>query len=50
VSEFSQQLFHPRSWGSMADSETYAHLEHLRLLGRAERREGRGGAPLYVAG
>jgi glyoxylase-like metal-dependent hydrolase (beta-lactamase superfamily II) len=50
VREFSQQLFHPRSWGSMADSETYAHLEHLRLLGRAERREGRGGAPLYVAG
>ena len=42
VREFSQQLFHQRSWGAMADSETYAHLEHLRLLGRAERHEGRG--------
>jgi hypothetical protein len=23
----------------MADSETYAHLEHLRLSGQADRRE-----------
>jgi glyoxylase-like metal-dependent hydrolase (beta-lactamase superfamily II) len=50
VSEFSQQLFRQRSWGSMADSETYAHLEHLRLMGRAERSEGPGGVPLYLAG
>lgn len=39
VVDLSQQLFAPRSWGSMAEDETYAHLEHLRLAGRAERRE-----------
>jgi glyoxylase-like metal-dependent hydrolase (beta-lactamase superfamily II) len=39
VEELSKQLFKPRSWGSMAESETYAHLEHLRLNGEAERRE-----------
>jgi glyoxylase-like metal-dependent hydrolase (beta-lactamase superfamily II) len=37
VIEFSHHLFRERSWGSMAESETYAHLEHLRLAGRAER-------------
>jgi glyoxylase-like metal-dependent hydrolase (beta-lactamase superfamily II) len=39
VESFSQRLFRPASWGPMADSETYAHLEHLRLLGEAHRRE-----------
>lgn len=48
VREFSHQLFRPRSWGAMAESETYAHLEHLRLLGEAERRAERG-ALLYRA-
>jgi hypothetical protein len=28
-------LFRERSWGSMAESETFAHLEHLRRVGRA---------------
>ena len=37
VRRFSQRLFKPRSWGSMAESETYAHLEHLRIAGQAER-------------
>jgi glyoxylase-like metal-dependent hydrolase (beta-lactamase superfamily II) len=37
VSEFSTYLFSPRAQGSMADSEAYAHLEHLVNLGRAER-------------
>ncbi len=37
VSELAQQVFSRRSWGSMAESETYAHLEHLRRLGDAER-------------
>jgi len=46
VSEFSEDLFAPRSWGPMADSETYAHLEHLRLAGRAERVE-QGGEVRY---
>jgi glyoxylase-like metal-dependent hydrolase (beta-lactamase superfamily II) len=50
VRDFTEQLFHQRSWGSMADSETYAHLEHLRLLGRAERHDGPGGVPLYLVG
>ena len=31
VREYMQVLFQQRSWGSMAESETYAHLEHLRL-------------------
>ena len=39
VQQLSQQLFAERNWGSMAESETYAHLEHLRLAGNAERRE-----------
>jgi glyoxylase-like metal-dependent hydrolase (beta-lactamase superfamily II) len=35
VHELMQHLFAPRAWGSMAESETYAHLEHLRLDGEA---------------
>jgi glyoxylase-like metal-dependent hydrolase (beta-lactamase superfamily II) len=38
VPELSQHLFSPRAQGPMADSETYAHLEHLHIAGRAERR------------
>ena len=37
VAEMMQRLFRERSWGTMAESETYAHLEHLRILGRADR-------------
>ena len=33
VEAYSQKLFRPRSWGQMAESETYAHLEHLRETG-----------------
>jgi len=36
VEAVSKKLFRERSWGAMAESETYAHLEHLRLAGRAE--------------
>jgi glyoxylase-like metal-dependent hydrolase (beta-lactamase superfamily II) len=50
VSSFSQRLFKPRSWGPMAESETYAHLEHLRIAGDAERREATDGGFLYVTG
>jgi glyoxylase-like metal-dependent hydrolase (beta-lactamase superfamily II) len=50
VSAFSQRLFAPRSWGAMAESETYAHLEHLRMAGAAERRIDRDGSFLYVTG
>ncbi len=39
VADFSHRLFRKRSWGAMAESETYAHLEHLRLAREAECRE-----------
>lgn len=48
VEAFMQQLFRPRSWGAMAESETYAHLEHLRIAGEAERSEGEDGKYLYL--
>ena len=35
VVAFSHQLFRERSWGALAESETFAHLEHLRILGEA---------------
>jgi glyoxylase-like metal-dependent hydrolase (beta-lactamase superfamily II) len=47
VEDLSHRLFRPRVWGPMAESETYAHLEHLRLAGEAERRE-EAGSLLYV--
>ena len=50
VEAFSHRLFAPRSWGAMAESETYAHLEHLRLLGEADRHEGRNGLLIYATG
>jgi glyoxylase-like metal-dependent hydrolase (beta-lactamase superfamily II) len=39
VEDLSHELFAPRSWGSMAESETYAHLEHLRLRNEADVRD-----------
>lgn len=36
VRELSQFLFHPDKIGPMADGECYAHLEYLRIAGRAE--------------
>jgi glyoxylase-like metal-dependent hydrolase (beta-lactamase superfamily II) len=50
VEAFSQRLFQPRSWGGMAESETYAHLEHLRIAGQAERHKGPDGKLLYTVG
>ena len=35
VEQYSHELFLPRSWGWMADSETFAHLDHLVRLGQA---------------
>jgi len=37
VAAFMRVLFSERSWGEMAESETYAHLEHLRERGELER-------------
>lgn len=41
VGQYMKRLFKQRSWGPMAESETFAHLEHLHLTGeaRAERHE-----------
>ncbi|MEM7272495.1 MAG: MBL fold metallo-hydrolase [Actinomycetota bacterium] len=36
VEEYMKELFKPRSWGPMAESETYAHLQYLRLRNEAE--------------
>jgi glyoxylase-like metal-dependent hydrolase (beta-lactamase superfamily II) len=38
VVDLSHELFKPRSWGRMAESETYAHLEHLRHGGQMTSR------------
>ena len=38
VTEFSGHLFSPRAQGTMADSETFAHLEHLRIAGEFDYR------------
>ena len=50
VAAFSQKLFRSRHWGPMAESETYAHLEHLHVAGQAERGEDEAGRYLYVTG
>lgn len=39
VGAVSHHLFSERAQGPMADSETYAHLEHLRRAGRVRRTE-----------
>jgi glyoxylase-like metal-dependent hydrolase (beta-lactamase superfamily II) len=49
VEDFSHHLFRKERWGSMAESETYAHLEHLRLAGRAERHD-EAGVMVYQLG
>ncbi len=49
VRDYAHALFPERAWGIMAESETYAHLEHLRLLGRAGRQQGPDGLLLYDA-
>jgi glyoxylase-like metal-dependent hydrolase (beta-lactamase superfamily II) len=42
VMEMSTHLFSPRVQGAMADSETFAHLEHLRLNGEMQRSDSNG--------
>ncbi len=49
VSAYMRSLFAERSWGPMAESETYAHLEHLRLAGEAEA-DGSGAELTYEFG
>jgi hypothetical protein len=47
VRDYSQRLFRERSWGPMAESETYAHLEHLRRDGRVSARRDADGMLRY---
>ena len=42
VVQLSHELFPKRNWGTMAESETFAHLEHLVHAGDAERWEENG--------
>jgi glyoxylase-like metal-dependent hydrolase (beta-lactamase superfamily II) len=37
VQQLSREVFPRKHWGVMAESETFAHLEHLVLAGQAER-------------
>jgi glyoxylase-like metal-dependent hydrolase (beta-lactamase superfamily II) len=50
VQAFSERLFKPRSWGGMAESETFAHLEHLRHGGEATCRRDAAGLLIYETG
>lgn len=50
VHELSEHLFSARAQGPMADSETFAHLEHLRVAGEAERIEHADGYEYVLAG
>lgn len=36
VHKYMKELFQQRSWGPMAESETFAHLEHLRRIGETD--------------
>jgi glyoxylase-like metal-dependent hydrolase (beta-lactamase superfamily II) len=49
VQAISRELFQERNWGSMAESETYAHLEHLRLRAQAESHRDDSGLLIYAA-
>lgn len=50
VAEYARQLFSRDHWGFMAQSETFAHLEHLRLRGEAAMEEVDGEIRFGVAG
>ena len=47
VRDYMQRLFKQRSWGEMAESETYAHLEHLLHRGEATSRRDAKGLLIY---
>ena len=47
VRAYMQRLFKERSWGEMAESETYAHLEHLHQRGEAASRRDEKGFLIY---
>ncbi len=39
IESLARELFPKRRWGFMAESETFAHIEHLRFLGEIDRLE-----------
>ncbi|MYG99685.1 MAG: MBL fold metallo-hydrolase [Acidimicrobiaceae bacterium] len=47
VEAYMKELFSERAWGDMAASETFAHLEHLRVIGEAESSRDGDGLLLY---
>jgi glyoxylase-like metal-dependent hydrolase (beta-lactamase superfamily II) len=50
VNAYMRRLFKERSWGEMAESETYAHLEHLWVRKEAARRRDSDGFLIYETG
>jgi hypothetical protein len=42
VLQLSHEIFPRKHWGVMAESETFAHLEHMVLEGTVERYESNG--------
>jgi len=49
VQDISHEIFPKKHWGVMAESETFAHLEHMVLAGDAERWEATDGRLMYRA-
>jgi glyoxylase-like metal-dependent hydrolase (beta-lactamase superfamily II) len=49
VQDISHEIFPKKHWGVMAESETFAHLEHMVLAGDAERWEAADGTLMYRA-
>lgn len=49
VQDLSRELFPERHWGVMAESETFAHLQHLTRLGEAESWTGKDGLLYFRA-
>ena len=47
VEAYMKELFSERAWGDMAASETFAHLEHLRVIGEADSSRGGDGLLRY---
>ncbi len=49
VEAYSKELFSKRAWGEMAQSETFAHLEHLRKNAKIRREINEDGEFFYQA-
>ena len=47
VEAYMKVLFSERAWGDMAASETFAHLEHLRVIGKGNSSRDGNGLLLY---